>query len=102
MPSNIVTRFPTLIFSETFYKGLVLGVQDAEVEDSNCYSSTIAMLTLVQSADINFDSFASATIEKGETPTDFAYLITLAVVFQEFSLVFFNLYADCYFELLMI
>ena len=59
-------------------------------------------MTLAQSADIDFSSFASSTIEKGESATDLAYLITLFTVYQEFSLVFFNVYADCYFELLLI
>ena len=99
---NLLTMLPTLVFSEEFWGGVVLGVQDFDVEDSNCYSSTQAMVTLAKSADIDFDSFASSTIEKGESATDFAYLITLFTVFQEFNLVFFNLYADCYFELLLI
>mgnify|MGYP006091800863 FL=1 len=60
------------------------------------------MVTLAKSADIDFDAFAASTIEKGESATDFAYLITLFTVFQEFNLVFFNMYADCYFELLLI
>ena len=60
------------------------------------------MVTLAKSADIDFNAFAASTIEKGESATDFAYLITLFTVFQEFNLVFFNMYADCYFELLLI
>ena len=60
------------------------------------------MVTLAKSADIDFNAFAASNIEKGQSATDFAYMITLFTVFQEFNLVFFNMYADCYFELLLI
>ena len=99
---NLLTAMPILVFSEEFWNGFTTGIQDFEVEDSNCYGSVTAMLTLIRTADIDFTSFAASTIEKGETATDAAYFITLFTVLQEFNLVFFNMYADCYFELLLI
>ena len=99
---NLLTVLPILVFSDTFWNGFVTGIQDFAVEDSNCYESVEAMLILVKSADIDFNSFAASTMEKGKTATDAAYFITLFTVFQEINLVYFNMYADCYVELLLI
>ena len=60
------------------------------------------MLALVMSADIDFDAFATSTTDKGGTATDAAYMMTLLNLSTEAQLVYFNMFADCYFELLMI
>ena len=99
---NILTILPDMLVSDSFYNGLVMGVQETADADSNCYESVSAMLTLVLSADIDFDAFATATTDKGGTATDMAYMMTMVNLLTEAQLVFFNMYADCYLELLMI
>ena len=99
---NLLTLLPDMLISEEFYNGLVMGVQESADTDSNCYESVIAMLTLILSADIDFDSFATGTTEKGGTATDMAYMMKMVNVATEGQLVWFNLFADCYLELLMI
>ena len=99
---NLLTLLPDMLVSEEFYNGFVIGVQESADTDSNCYESVIAMLTLILSADIDFDSFATGTTEKGGTATDLAYMMKMVNVATEGQLVWFNLFADCYIELLMI
>ena len=99
---NILTVLPELLFSNPFWNGFVQGIQDAETEESNCYDSVSAMLTLVETADIGFQAFSTSTTEKGGTATDAAYMMTLFNVMSEAQLVWFNLFASCYLELLMI
>ena len=99
---NVLTILPELLFSNYFWDGMVQGVQDAETEESNCYNSVSAFLTLIETADIGFQKFATSTTEKGGTATDAAYMMTLFNVMSEAQLVWFNLFTSCYFELLMI
>ena len=99
---NIITILPELVFSNPFWDGFVQGIQSAESEESNCYQSVSAMLVLIQTADVGFQKFATSTTEKGGTATDAAYMMTLFNVATEAQLVWFNLFADCYLELLMI
>ena len=67
-----------------------------------CYESFLVFYTLVTTSDTEFITYAASALSKGETPTDMGFLITLFEAMTEFSLVYFNVYVDCYFELLLI
>ena len=60
------------------------------------------MHVLLTQTDFEFTAYRVSTNASGSTPTDFGYMIHLVKLFQEFTLVFFNVYMSCYFELFLI
>jgi hypothetical protein len=48
---------------------------------------------------LTFATYASGTLSKGNTPTDFGFLNNIWEYFVDIALVGFNFYTDCTFEL---
>lgn len=100
---TLISRGPELVLSEEFWSGFGLGIQaDQEDTGSACYGSFMAMYTTINTADIEFLTYAASVISKGETPSDLGFLSSLFETYTEFSLVYFNMYVDCAIELLLI
>ena len=79
-----------------------MGIQENHVDTtSNCYGALDGVYALLMGAAANYDAYAASEMEKGVSATDSGYMIHLFETFMEFQLVFFNMYANCYFELLL-
>ena len=100
---SLIARAPELVYNKDFWDGFVLGAQDDNTDTSTmCYTSYNALYNLVNTADIEFLTYAISAVNKGETPTDLGFLTSNFEALTEFSLVFFNVYSFCYIELLLI
>ena len=100
---SLASQLSTLVMLDTFWYGLVLGVQqDTTDTTSECYTSFGIVYTFITTYGVDFYTYAEAVVNKGSTPTDVGFLMNMFEAFSQFNLVFFNLYADCYFELLLI
>ena len=100
--SGFIALLPNLVVSYNFWSGVVLGFQEnTSDKTSYCFVSFDAIYNLLITSNLEFSNYEAAAVFKGETPTDFGFLIHLFEIWQEISLVFFNFYADCYVDLFL-
>ena len=87
-----------------FQKGMVIGMQSQELDGTPCINSLASLQeTWVSSYyQLDFTSYATAVFNKGNTPTDMGFLISMYEFVVDITLVYFNFYTDCKFELLLI
>ena len=69
---------------------------------SQCYESFIVLYDFLIGANLSFYLFATSASQKGEVATDIGYAIHVADIMQSLSLVFFNMYANCYIQTLIV
>ena len=102
--TDLLTVLPVLYNDFNFQRGIIQGLQEQNSTSSPCYTNTIKLQeTAVSSkAQLDFLSYGSATVNKGNTPTDVGFAISIYEFFVDFGLVGFNFYTYCTFELLLI
>ena len=101
--AKLVGLLPELITVKDFWLGLVLGAQEVKNDrETGCYSYAGDVFDFVTSTSLDFDDWAKSIKEKGNSATDMGFLIQSSETVNEFNLLYFNLYASCYFELIFI
>lgn len=102
--TDLLAIMPNLVFNFDAQAGLVYGLLEQPTETSPCQESLEALQTTFVSSkyQLEFDKYASAVLLKGNTPTDFGFILSMFEFFVDVSLVGFNFYNDCKLELLMI
>ena len=101
--NTLVAMIPELVVVKDFWLGLVLGAQEVKTDTTTgCYDYTGQVFDFLTSEGLNFDQWAKSIKEKGNSATDMGFFIQSSESVNEFNLLYFNLYAECYFELIFI
>mmetsp|Transcript_10207 Transcript_10207/g.15541 ORF Transcript_10207/g.15541 Transcript_10207/m.15541 type:complete len:182 (-) Transcript_10207:105-650(-) len=101
--TSLAGQLSTLVLLESFWIGFTLGVQEDNTDTATlCYEAFEATYSLITTQGVSFYAYAEAILTKGTTPTDIGFLMNLFETLTQVNLIFFNLYAECYIELLLI
>ena len=97
--NGFLAQLPYMLNSREFAEGLILGLQEDPTEaNSNCFLTYTSVMDLIETSNLNFYHYKYSTEQSGSTATDAGYISHLFVFLNEFSLIWFNLFADCYIE----
>lgn len=102
--TKVITTLPYVFRDFPFHKGLIVGLQSQELYDTPCLTGldTLQTTWVSSSYQLDFVKYATSVLNKGNTPTDTGFAISLYEFVIDISLVFFNFYSACQFELLLI
>ena len=102
--SRVLALLPQSARDFNFQKGMIFGMQSQELTDTPCMEALSVMQTtwVASSYQLDFVQYASTVLNKGNTPTDFGFAISLWEFMSDVVLIFFNFYTECQFELMLI